>query len=217
MRQLFRRTMVLLFSFLFKVFYRHKVYGAENLPQTPAIIAPNHLSFFDPPLIGISSSEEIAFLAKDTLFKNRWFAWIIGSLNAYPISGKTSDFSSMKIVLQLLQEQKKVTIFPEGIRSYTGHLADVKRGICMLALRADVPIVPVFIYGTYNIWPRHNKFPKLWGRTACVFGAPIYPAEFQEIDKKEAREKMAIRIKEEIEALRLWYFEHILKEYTQTR
>ena len=183
---------------IFKIIYGHQAYGIENLIKGPAIIAPNHISFLDPPLVAVSCPEPVAFLAKDTLFRQFFLGFIIRNLNAFPVSGKIKDLSSIKVILGILKKQQKVIIFPEGIRTHDGKLSSIKPGICMLAMRADVPIIPVYIKGTFEIWPRRQKFPKLSGKTRCVFGKPIYPSSYQELNKKEAQEEMAKEIKKRI-------------------
>lgn len=199
--QLFYKFSHTLVRFLFKCLYRHRIYGNDNLIEGPAIIAPNHISFLDPPLVGASYPEPVAFLAKDSLFKKPLLGTMIRNLNAYPVSGKIKDTASIKVILGILKEQKKVIIFPEGIRTHDGKLSSIKPGICMLAMRANVPIIPVHIKGTFEIWPRSRSFPKLWGKTQCVFGEPIHPRSYEGLSKKEAQEKMTLEIKKRINDL----------------
>lgn len=188
-----------------KTFYRHKIYGIENLIPGGAIIAPNHTSFLDPPIIGISWPEEIYFLARQGLFKTPILSTIIKNLNTYPVSGTAQDLSSLKLVVRLLQEQKKVVIFPEGHRSTNGSMLEIKSGIGMLAQRSRCPIIPAYIHGSFEIWNRSQSFPRPWGKTACVFGPPIHWESFSHLDKKEAQEAIAKEVKEKIEGLRLWF------------
>lgn len=195
------------FYSLFYILYRHKIYGQENLPSGAVIIAPNHQSYYDPPLIGLSCSEEIFYLARDSLFRRPLLGPLIRLLNAYPLSGSALDRGSIKSIQSLLMKQKKVVIFPEGIRSADGHLASIKPGIALLAFRSHVPIIPVYIHGTFDIWPRHKKFPKLWGKTACVFGHPFYPDQFAHLGKKEAQKALADTLTEKISLLRSWYLQ----------
>ncbi|HEY4832360.1 MAG TPA: lysophospholipid acyltransferase family protein [Waddliaceae bacterium] len=195
------------FYSLFYFIYRHKIYGQENLPKGAAIIAPNHQSYFDPPLIGISCLEEIFYLARDSLFKRPLLGPLIRLLNAYPLSGGSSDRGSLKSIQFLLAKQKKVVIFPEGVRSSNGNLSQIKPGITLLAFRSRAPIVPVYIHGTFHIWPRNRIFPKLWGKTACVFGHPFYPDQFAHLEKKEAQQALAEALIERISLLRTWYLQ----------
>lgn len=171
----------------FKLFHRHKVYGLENLPKGPAIIAPNHLSLYDPPLVSCSIPEELHYVAKKELFDSTFFARIITYLNAHPISGSEQDLTTIKLICHLLQNGNKVVIFPEGSRSEDGKLLDLKQGVAMLAIRNNVPIVPVNIRGTFEVWSIHNKWPKFFGRTSCTIGKPIFPDQYDHLSKKEAQ------------------------------
>jgi 1-acyl-sn-glycerol-3-phosphate acyltransferase len=197
----------LCFYSLFTFIYRHKTYGQENLPQGAAIIAPNHQSYYDPPLLGFSCPEEIFYLARNSLFKRPLLGPIIRLLNAYPLSGSSSDRGSIKSIQSLLSREKKVVIFPEGIRSSNGQLSQIKPGIALLAFRSHAPIVPVYIHGTFDIWPRNRIFPKLWGKTACVFGHPFYPDQFSHLEKKKAQQILGDVLSEKIALLREWYIQ----------
>lgn len=189
----------------FVFFYRHQVYGKENLPEGATIIAPNHASFLDPPLVGISFDEEVSFLARGSLFKHTLFKKIISSLNSYPINGSTNDLSSLKLVIQLLQNKKKIVIFPEGKRSQNGQFLPIKPGVSLLMSKCHCPIVPVYIHGSYHIWPSRQKFPKLFGKTACVFGKPIVWKDYQNLPKKKAHDKISEAIQKSLKMLQVWY------------
>ena len=126
-------------------------------------------------------------MAKKELFDSPFLAKIISYLNAHPVSGSEQDIATMKLICQLLQSGSKVVIFPEGSRSEDGELLDLKHGVGMLAIRNNVPIVPVNISGTFEVWPIQNKWPKLFGRTSCTIGKPIYPAQYAGMSKKEAQ------------------------------
>jgi 1-acyl-sn-glycerol-3-phosphate acyltransferase len=189
---------------IFSVLYRHKIYGQEYLPQGRALIAPNHASFYDPPIIAISCPEEIAFLARKSLF-SKTLGPFIRKLNAYPVTGTPQDLNSFKLVCWLLNENKKVVIFPEGLRTHTGELGQIKAGIGMLAMRCHSPIIPAYIHGTYNVWNRKRSFPKIFGKTACVFGSPILWENFNHLGKKESQEAIAEHLKNAIQNLKKWY------------
>lgn len=188
-----------------KLLYKHRVFGVEHLPEGPAIIAPNHASFWDPPLVAASAPGEITFLARATLFDNPVLGLYIRRLNAYPVQGNAQDLSSIKLICRLLQEGKQVVIFPEGNRSRDGSLGSFKAGISMLALRSRCPIIPVYLHGTYRVWNRQRRLPRLCGRTACVFGTPIPWEPYDQMPKKEGQEAMAQAVREAIIRLRHWY------------
>jgi len=191
---------------LFWIGYRYKVYGWEHVPQGGAIIAANHASFMDPPLIAASSPEEIAYLAHERLFENPFFRWLIKKLNAHPLKEETqNNLESFKKVLKLLKEQKKVVIFPEGNRTEDGEMQPLKTGIAMIALRAPCVIIPTYLHGTYEAWPRFKRFPKLGPKLVCIFGKPIAPGQFEQVDKKQAQEAMTAEIERSLRNLKLWY------------
>lgn len=194
-----------LFKAFFYLFYSHQIYGLEHFVKGKGIVAPNHASFFDPPLIAASWPEEISFLARKSLFSFPFFGFLIRQLNAYPITGTAQDLNSIKLVCHLLSENKKIVVFPEGVRSFDGSLGPIKSGIGMLAMRNQSPIIPVYIHGCFDIWSRFQKFPKLSGKTACVFGTPIEWQNFAHLEKKEAQEAIASQVKESIEKLKAWY------------
>lgn len=193
------------FKAFFYIFYRYRVYGTQHIRPGKALIAPNHASFLDPPLIGIASPEEVHFLARASLF-NSWLNKILLiRLNAHPVHGSMQDLTSFKTVCQLLQEDKKVVIFPEGIRSFNGQLQPIKTGIAMLALRAKCPIIPTYIQGTFEAWPRFKTWPKLKGRVVCIFGKPICIESYLHLEKKKAQEMLSEHVQHSLENLRDWF------------
>lgn len=194
-----------LFRVFFILFYRHRVYGAKLLPKGAAIIAPNHVSYWDPPMVGASYTGNLTYLAKKELFDVPVLCWCIKHLNSYPVNGSASDLNSIKLIIKLLEEGKKIVIFPEGERTDDGQLGEIKSGIGMLALRSKAPIIPVYISGTYEIWPAHQKYPKFWGKTAVVFGSPIYIEKYLVLSKKESQEAIAKQVAISIATLRDWY------------
>lgn len=201
----FYRFVLFLAWVAYKVLYRHKVYGLEHYYQGAGIIAANHTSYLDPPLVAISWPEEIHFLAKQSLFKPFLFGRMIRALNSHPVSGDVNDISVFKTLIQLLKEGKKIILFPEGLRSENGQLEPLKPGIGLLASRANAAIIPTYIFGAFEIWDIHHKLPKLTGRTVCVFGKPILWQEFSHFEKKEAQAQLVERLTDSILKLKSWY------------
>jgi 1-acyl-sn-glycerol-3-phosphate acyltransferase len=199
------RTILFLTKCFFKIFFRHKVYGQEHFYAGGAILAGNHTSFFDPPIMAISWPEEVHFLARDTLFKHFGFGALITALNSHPVKGEAGDISVLKTICNLLKEGKKVVLFPEGTRSFTEELGEIKPGIGLLIMRAEAAIVPAYIHGAYQAWGRSRKFPQLWGKTACVWGTPIPWKEFSHLEKREALQAIADKLAASIQALKVWY------------
>lgn len=195
---IYRIVLFLVFWF-FKIVYRHKIYGRSRFPSGAAVLAANHVSFYDPPLLSVSSPYEVHFLARKTLFDIPIFAGLIRKLNAHPVSGKTQDVGVFKTIIRLMREGKKVIIFPEGKRSASGELQPIKPGISLLLSRTDAAVIPAYLHGTFAIWPRQKKLPKLFGKTACVFGTPLY------FSKETSPEVISKQIEEAVSALKAWY------------
>ena len=197
-------VVISLARFVFRVFYRMKVYGSLDRLKGGAILAPNHVSFLDPPIVAAASVGSVHFLARETLFRS-FFGRLIRALNAHPVKGHTGSVGAIKMVCTLLREGRRIIIFPEGSRNRENRLAEFKSGIGMLLSRSETAVVPVYIHGTFDIWPRGRKYPRLFGKTAVVFGSPILWKEYASEDKKRAREMITNRLAESIEKLRLWY------------
>jgi 1-acyl-sn-glycerol-3-phosphate acyltransferase len=190
---------------LAKVFFRLKTYGLEHFYPRGAIIAANHTSFLDPPLLAVSWPGEVHFLARETLFRNPFFGWFIKSLNTHPVSGDIGDVKVFKTVCSLLSQGKKIVLFPEGKRSLTGELGEIKPGIVMLVAKTESAIIPAYLDGVFEIWNRRQKFPKLFKKTACVFGTPICWDDFKHLEPRQAREEMARKLSEAILNLKKWF------------
>lgn len=176
---------ILFIAYLYaKIFLRLKVQVKGKVPKGAALIAANHASFLDPALVAVSFPEEIHFLARKSLFDNPIFGAFIRSLNAHPISGDGKDMAVFRAVSEILQNNQKVLLFPEGKRSFDGELLPLKQGVALMAHKNNVPIIPCWIEGSIKVWPRHKKLPHLFGKVKCYFGEPIYPV--MEKDVKES-------------------------------
>jgi cytidylate kinase len=187
-----------------RLLYRHRVYGLEHYYPRGAILAANHTSFLDPPLVSISWPEEVHFLARQSLFRPWWFGRFIKAVNTHPVSGEAGDAAVFRTICTLLEEGKKVVLFPEGTRSEDGNLQPLKPGLGLFLSRTQSAMIPVYLDGPYQIWNRNRKFPKIFGRTACVFGSPIMWSSFSHLSKKEAHEAVIAKLSESILALKKW-------------
>lgn len=153
---------------LFNLFYNVKVEGLEHIPaESGYIVCGNHAKAIDPILIGINVPQQVHFMAKCELFKNKMIGAVLNGLGAFPIKRGEADIKSIKTSLKLLQDQKNIGIFPEGTRNTSGELK-AEPGIAMLAIRSKRPVVPVAIKTNYK--PFH--------KTSIVVGETIYLDEF---------------------------------------
>jgi cytidylate kinase len=109
------------------------------------IFACNHKSFSDPPLVGSTLPREVHFLAKEVLFKNRVFGWLIRTFNAIPLRRRSFDRVAMGIALEHLENGRSILIFPEGMRIRASHLGKPRSGVGYLALNSGIPVVPLYV------------------------------------------------------------------------
>jgi len=179
---------------------RPRALGAGNVPKAGSLlIACNHQSYLDPPVIGAFTPRRIDYLARAGLFKNRLLGWLISALNAIPIRENESDTQAIKQVLQRLGEGRAVLIFPEGTRSTDGSMSRFKRGVALMVKKAACPVVPAAIEGAYDAWPRGTIPRPRGGRVYIAFGKPIPPEELM----RNGPDAALRRLEAEIDSLRL--------------
>jgi cytidylate kinase len=184
----------------FKCCFRLKIEGLEHFRPGAAIIAANHTSFYDPPVLSISCPEEVHFLARDTLFTFPLFGRLIRALNAHPVARGASDVQTFKTIVEILSQGNKLILFPEGTRSANGELKPMERGVAFLMQKTKCRVIPAYIHGAFEAWPSTKKFPKLFGSMTVIFGAPI---EWDEgTNKRLAQEEITKKIDQAIRELR---------------
>lgn len=144
--------------------FRLNVQGVENIPEGGCIVAMNHLSNYDPPVVGLLLPRKMRIMAKEELFKNRLFAAVIRNLGGFPVKRGSADIRSLKYALKLIQEGHIFAIFIEGTRSKTGELQVPKKGIGFIAAKSRAPVIPAYVYGTNRGW----RAP-----AGVIFGTPV--------------------------------------------
>jgi 1-acyl-sn-glycerol-3-phosphate acyltransferase len=181
---------------LSRVLFWRSVVGLEHWVRGPALIAANHASFLDPPLIGGSCPEQIAYVARKDLFRNVLFRKICYAVGAIPYERGGADVGSIKRVLATLRRGKKVLVFPEGIRTFDGRCRAAMPGIGFLVERAGVPVIPTYILGSYRAWPRHRLLP-MPAKIVVAFGEPV---RFGPLNAKRPRREAYQAIADEVMA-----------------
>jgi 1-acyl-sn-glycerol-3-phosphate acyltransferase len=157
------------------VYFRLRVYGLEHVPRTGGfLLISNHQSMLDPVLIGVRMPRFVSYMARATLFKNRFFGWFIRNLNAFPVEQGKADTGAVKEAIARLKAGHVLTMFPEGHRTLDGELQPIQAGVALVIRRAGVPIVPVVVDGAYQAWPKggHNKLPR-FVPVRVLYGPPL--------------------------------------------
>lgn len=201
-RLLFYELACAVFRALTATFWGAQVHHVERVPAAgPLLLASNHQSYLDPPLISIRLRQRhINFIAKAGLFRFRLFAWVITWLNSVPIRGDAGDTAAIKETVARLERGSAVLIFPEGSRTADGAVAPFKRGVALLVKKAKCPVVPVALEGVFDIWPASGRLPRLFGtRARVMYGHPI---PYEELMRDGADAALA-RLAREIDAMRL--------------
>ena len=176
----------------YDIFFRGEVIGLENLPPTGSfLIAANHSSFLDPPLIGSQVQRQIAYFARKTLWKPGFASWWLDTVGTIPVDRDGGqDVSAIKRVLRALKEDKGLILFPEGTRSPDGALQAPKAGVGLICCRAQVPVVPVRIFGSFEAFGKSRGL-RVGTPVTIVFGRPIPPSVYDEPKAGKERYQIA--------------------------
>lgn len=142
--------------------FNYRFEGREFMPTTgPVLLISNHQSFLDPLIVGCAVRRHLCFLARKTLFRNRYFGALIQHLHAVPVDQEGVAKDGLKTILEQLKKNRAVLVFPEGERTRTGEVLPLKPGILLLIKRMQAPIVPIGIAGAFDALPRTRHYPKL--------------------------------------------------------
>jgi 1-acyl-sn-glycerol-3-phosphate acyltransferase len=166
----------------FKVFHRLEVVGSENVPEEGGVIvAANHVSYLDPPLMGAALKRQATYMAKEGLFKIPILGAVI-RLFSVPIRRGRPQPSTIKEAVNRLKKGELIVMFPEGSRSVDGNILDAKRGIGVIAAISRMPVVPALIKGTEKALPVGARFLRP-AKITVIFGNPIV-TDNEETDKQ---------------------------------
>lgn len=175
-----------------RLLFRYRVVGAELVPREGGlIVACNHVSNFDPPLLGIGVPRPVSYMAKKELFRIPVLGPVIARLNAYPVDRQAGGTAALRASLRMLKEGRCLGIFPEGGRNVRG-TNEEKAGAAFLAAASGAPVVPAAIAGTRSLRP--------FRRVTVIFGQPLRLDRDRKSDGG-AVEKGAMQIMQRIRAL----------------
>ena len=182
----------LFFRLVFAILFRCRYIGANHVPKTGGVIlAANHASYLDPPLVGAGLDRDINYLARQSLFRLPLIGRLLRSWNSVPVDREGGGARGLRNILDRLLKGGGIILFPEGTRSRDGKLQPARSGIGLVVAKSDAPVVPVRVFGTFEAYGRNIKFPRP-KRVAVTYGAPMH---FEKL-RAEAKNCSKDRLKE---------------------
>ncbi|MBT9139755.1 MAG: 1-acyl-sn-glycerol-3-phosphate acyltransferase [Dehalococcoidia bacterium] len=183
-----------IFIFIFKFLFRWEIAGREHLPREGGcILCSNHFSWWDPPLVGCLTKRIVHFMSKEEMFQGPVFSKVMPLLHAFPVRRNSADRRAIRRALEILKSGEVLGIFPEGTRSRTDELLVPHSGVALIAIKSEVPVIPIAIIGSF----------KILRRIKVRIGAPIsFPEYYGLKNKAEKLEEVAGKIMQEIDRLR---------------
>jgi 1-acyl-sn-glycerol-3-phosphate acyltransferase len=198
--RVFYRVVQAVFRLFFVVYNRLDVRGKERIPRGgTVIVASNHASNIDPPLIGCVYPGRIRYLAKDSLFKIPLLGFLIRTLGGIPVSREDSQRAGavMKLLLGRLRGGETLLMFPEGTRSRDGEMKPLEGGVALLSVKSGAPVLPMFVHGSHRVCPPGSKFPAPF-KLILSISDPISP----DLGIEDERERRAALMRSLEDALR---------------
>jgi 1-acyl-sn-glycerol-3-phosphate acyltransferase len=181
------------FRALFRFYFGWRVYNAERVPlDGPVILASNHASFLDPPLVGSGLKRGINYLARENLFRFPILGEILRRWQVVPVDREGGGAKGLKAILDRLLAGGAIILFPEGTRTRDGRLQPARSGIGLTVIKSTAPVVPVRVLGTFEAYNRHMRFPRPCRRVSVKYGRPLF---FEKL-RQEARSCSKARLKE---------------------
>lgn len=160
---------------MFHVYFRGRVEGADRVPKTgPLIVVANHASDFDPLILSNCVKRPVSYMAKEELFRVPILAPAIRLYGAYPVKRGSADRSAIREALKQLSQGWAVGVFSQGTRTHNGLIPNPKLGAALIAAKAQVPLLPVSLWGTHLIFKEGQNMPRSIPLTVRI-GVPMAP------------------------------------------
>jgi len=180
------------FRAMYRFYFHWRVFNADRVPQTGGVIlASNHASFLDPPLVGSGLHRAINYLARESLFRFPGIGALLRSWQSVPVDRNGGGAAGLKGILDRLLAGGGIILFPEGTRTQDGRLQPARSGIGLVVIKSEAPVIPVRVFGTYEAYGRHLKIPRP-RQVAVKYGQPM---RFEQL-RAEAKNCSKARLKE---------------------
>lgn len=191
---------------LIRLLFTRSVVGIENLPASgPYIIAANHSSYMDHFLLAAMVRKErgnkLYFLTRSEAFEGYWSDLWHRSTGCVPVDRANPEIASFRTMIKILKRGDIVVVYPEGTRSVDGMPLPPKPGVIKLSLHADVPIIPIGIYGAHKILPKGRLMPRPSRAVLSIGGSLNYGERMTDSKSKEQTENALHHLMNEIHRL----------------
>lgn len=179
-----------MFRLLFEYYLGWEVFNVERVPATgPVILAANHESYIDPGAIGGALEREACYLARDGVFVPG-FAAVLRAVNAIPVNQEGGAMAGLRAGLEVLEAGNALILFPEGSRTPDGEMHPFQSGVGLIAARSGAPVVPVRVFGFYEAYGRHMRFPRPGRKVMVKYGHPLrFNSELDALQNGTAKAK----------------------------
>jgi len=182
----------LFFRIAYRLYCRAEWFNAERVPRRgPVILACNHASILDPPLVGTGLERGISYLARESLFRFPGVGWLLRNWDAVPVDREGGGARGLKAILDRLLAGGGIILFPEGTRTTDGRLQPARSGIGLTVIKSNAPVVPVRVFGTFEAFGKEVTIP-LPHKIMAKYGRPMNFAAL----RAEARTCSKARLKE---------------------
>jgi 1-acyl-sn-glycerol-3-phosphate acyltransferase len=179
------------------------VHANRMIEEGPLILAVNHSSFFDPPLVGICSRRAVYYLARKNLLEWPFLGPLFPAMNVIPVERGGNDMSALREVIKKINEGNGVVLFPEGTRTRDGNLQPGRAGIGLVIAKTLAPVLPLRIFGAYDAFPKGSRGLRLT-RITVVIGEPLrFTPEDVRPSSRETYQRLSDRVMEAISALQI--------------
>jgi 1-acyl-sn-glycerol-3-phosphate acyltransferase len=181
------------FRTLYKFYFGWRVCNPERVPlEGPVILASNHASFLDPPLVGAGLKRGISYLARENLFRFPVLGWVLHRWQVVPVDREGGGAKGLKAILDRLLAGGAIILFPEGTRTRDGRLQTARSGIGLTVIKSNAPVVPVRVFGTFEAYNRLMRVPRPRRKLIVKYGRPLLfeslRAESRSCSKQRSKE-----------------------------
>lgn len=175
---------------LLRAWLRLRVSGEEHVPDGPALLASTHASHADSVAIGCAVTRPVYFLGDVRLTRWPVLGPLLPKLGMVPVRRGQRDAGALQAVSALLGADQAVVVYPEGSRSRDGRIYRPRSGTSRLAASLRVPVVPVAVRGTYEVWPTGRRPRLRGGRVVVRIGPPMAPPADDPGDRRHFNERL---------------------------